>query len=344
MTPLHRVACAAIGGIATFTPLCPAALAQDAAQFYKGKTVEMVIPYGPGTGYDVYARLPVRHLGHHIPGAPTIVAKNMPGAGGLSGANFLYNVAAKDGSVIGTVNQNAPTHQIIGTAGIKYDARKYVWIGRVNSNVEVFHTWHTSPIKTIADAFKMEALAGGTGPTSSSVVMPNVLNQLVGTKFKVISGYSGSEATLLAMERGEVHGGVRPWAIIKTQSAQALKEKKINLIVQFTLERHPEIPDVPTAIDLAKTGEAREMLSLLASGSAIGRSIMAPPGLPDDRARTLRQAFAATMKDPALLAEAKKAGLDLDFMSGERLQDVVETIFDVSPSTAAKVKELTGGN
>lgn len=330
------------GSVAILTTISSTSLAQGADGFYKGKSIEMIIPYGPNSGYTVYARLAVRHMGRHIPGTPNIVVKHMPGAGGLKGANYLYNVAPKDGTVMGTINQNAATYQLLGTAGIKYDAQKFTWVGRVNSNAEVFNTWHTSPIKNIKDAFSKEAIAGGTGPTSSSVVMPNVLNQLVGTKFKVISGYSGSGDVALAMERGEVHGGVRPWAILKTQSAELLKEKKLHLIVQFTLERHPDLSHVPTAVDLAKNEDDKRVLMLLASGSAVGRSIMAPPALPSDRASILRSAFQAAMKDPALLSEAQKSKLELDFMSGERLQEVVKGIFQVSPGVVAKARTVTG--
>jgi len=321
--------------------LATPALAQDAAGFYKGRTVEVVISYGAGGGYDTYGRLAARHIGRHIPGAPTVIVKNMPGAGGLVGANHLYNVAPRDGSVMGEINQNAALGQALGTKGIQYDVRRFTWIGRITSNVEVFHTWHTAPARTIEDAFKGEVIAGGTGPTSSSVVMPRVLNQLLGTKFRPVSGYKGGKDVTLAMQRGEVHGGVRPWAVLKSNHADWLSGKQVHLLVQFALERHPDIADVPTAIDLARTDEARAVLKLLASGSAMGRSLMAPPELPAARAAALRAAFDAAMKDPKLIAEAARAKLEIDPMPGARLAEVAAGVFDAPPAVIEKAAALT---
>jgi tripartite-type tricarboxylate transporter receptor subunit TctC len=317
------------------------AIAQDAAAFYKGKTVEVIISYGAGGGYDIYGRLAARHIGTHIPGKPTVVVRNMPGAGGLNGANHLYNVAARDGTVMGVINQNAALGQALDTKGIKYDVRKFTWIGRITSNVEVFHTWHTAGARTIQDAFTRELIAGGTGPTSSSVVMPRVMNQLLGTKFKVVSGYKGASDVVLAMERSEVHGAVRPWAVLKTQGAEWLRDKKIDLLVQFALERHPDLPKVPTAADLAKNEDAKKVLLLLASGSSMGRSLVAPPSLPAERVKALRAAFDATMRDPKLREEAAKARLELDAMPGDKLAAVAASVFDAPPAVIKKATELT---
>jgi tripartite-type tricarboxylate transporter receptor subunit TctC len=326
--------------VATLLATGPAA-AQDAAAFYKGKTIEVLISYGAGGGYDIYGRLAARHIGAHVPGQPTVVVRNMPGAGGLNGANHLYNVAARDGTVMGVINQNAALGQALDTKGIKYDVRKFTWIGRVTSSVEVFHTWHTAGARSIQDAFTRELIAGGTGPTSSSVVMPRVMNQLLGTKFKVVSGYKGASDVALAMERGEVHGAVRPWAVLKTQSADWMRDKKIDLLVQFALERHPDLPKVPTAADLAKTEEAKKILLLLASGSSMGRSLVAPPELPADRVKTLRAAFDATMKDPKLRDEAAKAKLELDTMPGDKLATVAASVFDAPPAVIERAATLT---
>ncbi|MGE0652426.1 MAG: tripartite tricarboxylate transporter substrate-binding protein, partial [Alphaproteobacteria bacterium] len=219
--------------------------------------------------------------------------------------------------------------------------RKFTWIGRVNSNVELFYTWHTAGAHSIQDAFTRELIAGGTGPTSSSVVMPRVMNQLLGTKFKVVAGYKGSSDVALAMERGEVHGATGAWAVIKTKQAEWLRDKKIDLLVQYALERHPDLPAVPTAADLAKTEEAKKVLLLLTSGSSMGRSLVAPPAISADRVKTLRTAFDAAMKDPKLLAEAKKAKLELDPMPGDKLAAVAASVFDAPPAVIKKAAELT---
>jgi tripartite-type tricarboxylate transporter receptor subunit TctC len=316
------------------------ALAQPAADF-AGKTVTVISSFGPGGGYTTYADLVARHLGAHLPGRPNVVVKTMPGAGGLNGTNYLANVAARDGTVLGVVPQTVAIAQALGQPGVRYDARALHWIGRVNSNVEVQQTWHTSAVKTIADARTHEVVVGGTGPESSSVVFPRILNAMFGMKFKVVAGYEGVNMVSIAMERGEVQGMVRPWAIIKTVRPEWLKEKKINLIVQYALSRHPEIKDVPAVVDLAETPEQRQVLSLYASGSDIGRAIMAPPGVPDAAVAALRAAFAATVKDPAFIADVRKARLDIDPLAGEKLQALVGSAVNVPAAVVALARKFS---
>lgn len=317
-----------------------AASAQDAKPIAGGKNLTMIISYGTGGGYDIYGRLVARHLGNHLPGTPKIIVKNMPGAGGLTGANYLYTVSPKDGSELGVINQNAALGQLIDAQSVKYDARAFTWIGRATSNVEIFYAWHTAKIETIADAEKQQIIAGGTGPTSSSETMPRIMNQLLGTKFKTVAGYVDGGAVSLALERGEVDAYVTPWAVLKSTKADWVRNKKIKILVQFTLERHPDLPDVPTSLDLAKNPDDRKVFALFASGSAIGRSITAPPALPTDVTKLLRAAFVTTMKDQALVAEAEKANLELDWLSGEQLQKLVDGLFDVSPEVVAKAAAL----
>lgn len=317
------------------------ATAQTAKPIAGGKNITMIISYGTGGGYDIYGRLVARHLGRHLPGTPTVVVKNMPGAGGLTGANYLYNVSPKDGSEIGVINQNAALGQLIDTKSVKYDARKFTWIGRATSNVEIFYAWHTAKIDTIADAERQEVIAGGTGPTSSSEVMPRVMNQLLGTKFKTVAGYVDGGAVTLALQRGEVEAYVTPWAVLKTRNAQWLRDKQIKILVQFSLERHPDLPNIPTSLDLAKTKEDRQVFALLASGSSLGRSIVAPPALPPEVTKVLRAGFDGAVNDPDLRAEAEKAKLELDTASGEQLQKIVDEIFDVSPEVVARTASLS---
>lgn len=323
-------------GIVTSSTL---ALAQPAD--FAGKTVTVISSFGPGGGYTIYADLVARHLGAHLPGRPTVVVKTMPGAGGLNGTNYLANVAARDGTVLGVVPQTVAIAQALGQPGLRYDARALHWIGRVNSNVEVQQTWHASGVRTIADAKTREVVVGGTGPESSSVVFPRILNAMFGTRFKVVAGYEGVNMVSIAMERGEVDGIVRPWSIIKAVRPEWLTEKKINLIVQYALARHPEISDVPAVTDLAETAEQRQVLSLYASGSDIGRSIVAPPGVPDATVAVLRAAFAAAMTGPALSADVQKLKLDIDPLAGDRLQGLVRSAIDVPPAVVELARKFS---
>src|SRR5712671_1019576 len=216
------------------------------------------------------------------PRKPNVVVQNMPGAGGLRGANYLFNVAARDGTVLGVVSQTVAVGQVLATTpGIQYDARRFTWIGRINSNVEVHHTWHTSGIRSIEDAKKREVILAGTGPTSSSVVMPRLMNELIGTRFKVVTGFQGPTSAQLAFERGEVEGIVKPWSSIKTSTPDWLRDKKINLIVQHTQMRHPELQDVPTIVELGRDEAQRQIFALFAGGAALGTALLAPPGVPE---------------------------------------------------------------
>src|SRR5215217_8495609 len=283
--------------------ISPAVLAQDASDF-KGKTVTIIASFEAGGPYDFYSRLVARFLGAHLPGNPNVIVQNMPGAGGLRGANHLYNVAAHDGTALGVVSQTVAVGQILGTTpGIQYDARKYTWIGRINSNVEVEHSWAASGFTSIEVAKKREVIVAGTGPTSSSVVMPRLMNELIGTKFKVVTGFQGPTSAQLALERGEVEAIVKPWSSIKVGNADWLREKKIYLIVQYTRERHRELQDMPAIVDLAQDDTQRQIFALFAGGAALGTALLAPPGVPETTAAVLRKAFDDTMRDPALLEE-----------------------------------------
>jgi tripartite-type tricarboxylate transporter receptor subunit TctC len=260
----------------------------------------------------------------------------------MNGTNYLANVAARDGTVLGVIPQTVAIAQALGRKGLHYDARAFNWIGRVNSNVEIQQTWHTAPVTTIADVRFNEVVVGGTGPHSSSVVFPHILNAMFGMKFKVVAGYQGVNMVSIAMERGEVQGMVRPWSITKTVHPEWLREKKINLLVQYAVARHPELTDVPAVVDLAAMDEQRQILSLYASGSSIGRSIIAPPGVPAETVKVLRAAFMSTMRDPALLEEVRKSGIDIDPLSGEKLQEIVRQAVAIPADIVAEAKKLTG--
>ena len=325
---------------ALLTVLPASAYAQSRADF-AGKTVTVLSSFASGGGYDLYGRLYAAHIGRHLPGTPTVTVRNMPGAGGMVGTNYLYNVAPKDGTMVGVVPQTVAIAHVLGAAGVKFDVGKFNWVGRLNSNAEVEQTWHLSAVKVIADARSHPAVLAGTGPDSSSVVFPRILNDLFAMKFKVVPGYEGGNMATLAMERGEVDGIVRPWAVTKTVHPEWLVEKKINLIVQYGVQRHPDIPDVPAVVDLAENDSQRQILALYASGSDIGRSIVAPPGLAAPVVAALRASFAAMLTDAAFLAEAKTAQLDLDPLPGETLQEIVAKVENVPPAVVDAARKYS---
>ena len=331
---------AAAQGLLVLSFLGSSAFAQSAVDF-TGKTVTVLSSFASGGGYDTYARLYAAHAGRHIPGQPTVIVRNMPGAGGLVGANYLYSVAPKDGTMLGVIPQNVATAQLLGSAGVKYDVAAFNWIGRINSNVEVQQIWHSSPVKTIADAKTHPVVVAGTGPDSSSVVFPRILNDMFGTKFKVVSGYEGVSMVTLAMERGEVESVARPWAITKTVHPDWLSEHKITLLVQYTVERHPELQDIPAVVDLAQNETQRQILSLYASGSDIGRSIVAPPGLSAEIVASTRRAFDQTMQDQGFLDDIKRNDLDFDMISGQRLQDIVKKIQNIDASVIESARQFS---
>src|SRR3954469_8788230 len=334
--PMRAAALAAL-----ISALITPALAQNPPDF-KGKTVTVIASFEAGGPHDFYSRLVARFLGAHLPGNPNVIVQNMPGAGGLRGANYLYNVAAHDGTALGVVSQAVAVGQILGTTpGIQYDARKYTWVGRINSNVEVEHSWVASGFKSIEDAKRREVIVAGTGPTSSSVVFPRLMNELIGTKFKVVTGFQGPTSAQLALERGEVEAIVKPWSSIKVGNADWLREKKIYLIVQYTRERHRELQDVPAIVDLGQDDTQRQIFVLFAGGAALGTALLAPPGVPEATAAVLREAFDDTVRDPALLDEVRKSGVDIDPLSGAELQKVVDSTFDIRPDVLERARKLS---
>jgi tripartite-type tricarboxylate transporter receptor subunit TctC len=316
--------------------------ADPIADFYKGKSVAMVIGTAAGGGYDFFGRLVARHLGNHIPGNPSVIPNNMPGAGSLRAANYLYEIAPKDGTAIGIITQTVALEEALGTPGVRFKAAEFAWIGRVAANVEVQLLSERSKAKTIQDLMTMEVPVAGTGPGLASVVYPTVLNNILGTKFKVVTGYTGSTEALLAVERGEVDGALTSWSSLKTTQKSWIDEKKVNILVQYTLEKHPDLPNVPTVVELAKTPEDRQILALYASGAVVGRSIAATPKLPADRLKALRAAFQAMLKDPAFLAEIEKTKADFDPMSGEELEKVIADSAKMNDAVRDKARAARG--
>jgi tripartite-type tricarboxylate transporter receptor subunit TctC len=310
------------------------------ADFYRGKTVTILVGYQAGGGYDLYARIVAQFLGKHIPGQPAVIVQNMPGAGGLRAARNLASVAAKDGTVLGMLAQTLPFDTVLGyTPDI--DAAKFTWIGRAAMNVEVGVAFAKSGIASIEDARKREITSGGTGGTASSTVVPFLLNKLAGTRFKLVAGYRSANEALLAMERGEIDMvGATGISTIIAKHGDRLKDGTVRLIYQSALTRHSAIPNVPTIGEVATGKEERQILDLFSSGSAIGRALIAPPGLPADRTAALRRAMAATLADPELVALARKGNLMLEPGSAEELDGIVRTVLATPKSVAEKAKDV----
>ena len=320
-----------------------AAPADPVADFYRGKTVQMVIPSTTGGDYDNRARLVSRHIGRHIPGEPTVVPRNMPGGAGVTGANYIANVAPRDGTVLHAMLQNMPVHQAIGGQGGEFDVLAFAWIGNTTSSPNLINSWHTTGITHITDVFNKELTVGAPTGTSAAIY-PRALNMLTGTKFKVITGYPGGNDVNFAMERGEVGGrGSNSWAAWKATRPHWLAEKKIHILVQIGLERHPELKDVPLMFELARSPTDTQVLRFLSADTAISRTIVATPGIPAERVAALRKAFEATMKDAAFLAEAAKAGIDISPTTGEQARKVAADILAAPDAVKKKAKEIIDG-
>jgi len=332
-----------VGGLtAALLAVCPAPLvwAQSPAEFYKGKNVELDIGYSVGGGYDVYARLLARHMGRHIPGNPTIVPKNVEGAGSLRLANVLYNTAPKDGTVFGTIGRGTGFDPLFGVKA-QFEGTKFNWIGSANDEVSVCVAWQDTGIIKFEDLLTKEMIVGGTGPSADTDQFPRIVNGVLGTKMRIISGYPGGNDISLAMERGEVQGRCGwSWSSVVATRKNWLDEKKINVLLQLALEKHPDLPNVPLVTDLAKNDEQRQILKLIFARQPLGRPFLAPPNVPQDRVDALRKAFDDTMKDKEFLAEADKAQLEITPVSGVKVQQLVTDVYKTPPEIVAKAAEL----
>ena len=320
----------------------PPASAQTPEQFYAGKTIDFVIGYPPGGSNDTLGRLVARHIGKHIPGKPNVVPKNQPGAGSFLAVNNIFNVSPKDGSVIGIGAPTMALDEKLGTQGVRFKTAEMNWIGRIDSLVNMVFTWKTSPVKTFADAQKIQSTLSGTGVGSTVSIYPTVMNNVFGTKFKLIMGYRGSNEAMLAVERGEVEGHSTSWTAVKVAHPTWAPEKTINILVQFALKRHADLPDIPTAVDLARNDDERKILSAIMAASDVGTAFFTTPEVPADRVAALRRAFDATMKDPELLSEAQRLKVGVSPMTGEELQKLVASVRDLPPAMLEKVRAAYG--
>jgi tripartite-type tricarboxylate transporter receptor subunit TctC len=316
----------------------PAFAQEDAAAFYKGKTVRLIVGIGVGSGYDINARLLARHLAAHIPGQPTIIVQNQPGAGSLAMTNALYNTGPFDGTVIGASFNGMPTTPLLQPGGARFDPVKLNWLGSTNRETQVLYVWHTAPAQTLDDARTTQIIMGGQAPGSTQFDYPVLANQLFGFKFKVVTGYESTPKIHLAMESGEVHGTIANWSTLKAINTNWITEKKIRILAQWALKKNPELPEVPFFFDLAKTEADQAALRLMLARLEYGRPFFLPPNVPPARLAALRRAFDATMKDPAYLAEAERLKIEVEPLTGEEVAALVGEVSRTAPDTVARVR------
>jgi tripartite-type tricarboxylate transporter receptor subunit TctC len=325
-------------GVALAMLVEPAA-AQNAVPFYKDKTLRVIVGSAPGGGYDAYARVVAEHLRKHIPGNPTIIVQNMPGVGSLVATNHLTNVAPKDGTVIGAINAVMATIPLLRPDQAKFDPRTMNWLGSTLRETHIGFVSARSSVKSIEDTLTTEVVVAGTGGSSSSY--PVIANAVLNTKFKVVQGYQGTAQGMLAMERGEVDGIIGiTWASVKATQQAALRDGKLRVLAQFGLRKHPELPNIPLVLDLAKTPEDRAAMQLVFSAQELGRPWMAPEGVPADIIAILRKAFDDTMADPDFRADAAKRKLDLEPTSGAEIQEIVKEIYKTPPAVVERIRPI----
>jgi tripartite-type tricarboxylate transporter receptor subunit TctC len=314
--------------------------AQSVQEFYRGKTINLVIGYPTAGAPDIYARLVARHIAKHVPGNPNIIARNMPGAGSLIAANHMFNSAPKDGTSIALTSPTMPLEEILGVPQVKFRASQFNWIGRLATNPNITFIANTSPVKNIKDAFDKVAILGATARSSTNAIYPFVLNNVLGTKFRIVTGYEGTAAVMLAIERGEVEGLSSTYDGLKAQHEEWLKTKKVNIVVQYLLRRHPELPDAPTAVEVASTPEQATILRTVSSASEIGKFVFTTPETPADRVVALRTAFDAMVNDPDFLAEATKLRIEIDPLTGAELQKIVGETQSIPADLIERIKAI----
>jgi tripartite-type tricarboxylate transporter receptor subunit TctC len=319
-----------------------AAPAHAQSDDFKGKTVTIVTSTGPGGGYDLIARVISRHMPRYLPGQPNMIVQNMPGGGNVLATNHMYTVAPKDGTMIAVINNAIPLTQTIDGPGVRFDARKFNWLGSTGAKNSVTFAWHTAGITSIKQVMERELTLGGTARGSDIVIYPTVMNQLLGTKFKIVLGYKSSAEISIAMERGEVQSRSNNYSSLISDQPDWIKDKKINVLVQVGAKKDKRLPDVPLLTDLARNDEERQVLSLISAPIALGQPYLAPPEVPADRVAILRKAFAATLVDKIFIAETEKLNFEIEPLSGEEIAQVVNRTIEATPAVVAKAKEAMG--
>lgn len=319
------------------------AIRSDAAEFYEGKQIAFTVGFEAGETYDIYARLAAAHLTRHIPGNPTIVVRNLPGVGGLKAANYMAQQAPRDGTAIAMSNQSLALEQALKNPAIQFDVRELSWIGRLAPILQFIVVTQSSPVKTFEQVKQTPVILSATSPSGMTYVIPQVLNRLADSKFKIIPGYAGTSGALLALERGEVQAATMTVTNLLIDKPDWLADKKISVLVSNADERYRNLPDVPSMVEVGRGAEEKQILALYSSTSKLGRAIMGPPGIPADRLAILRKAFDTMTRDAAFVAETQKRKLvEFDPMSGEELQKSIATVLNISPAAierAIKAKE-----
>ena len=324
--------------------LTSAVRADAVADFYHGKTMQMIIATSPGGDYDTRGRLLARHMNRLIPGEPTIVPQNMPGGVGIAAANHMAAAAPRDGTVLHMLMQNMPAHQAIGGQGVKFDTRKLIFVGNTTDTPNVINSWHTTGITKIEQVKTQELIVGAAGTATPAAYYPAALNAMAGTKFKIVAGYPGGNDVNLAMEKGEVGGrGSNSWASWKSLNPKWIAEGKVHILVQIGLQRAKDLPDVPLLFELATNEVDREVLRFISADTAISRAAVTTPDVPPERVKALRKAFMDTMKDPQFLGEANKMGIDISPLSGEESQAVADKIVAARPEVIERAKLILEG-
>jgi tripartite-type tricarboxylate transporter receptor subunit TctC len=336
-----RGAAAAVLAMVAIALSAPIASAQSPADFYKGRNVDLYIGYSVGGAYDLYARVIARHLGKHIPGNPTIVPKNMEGAGSLRLANWIYNVGPKDGTALATIGRGTAFDPLLGSKGAQFRADRFTWIGSANNEVSVCVAWKGSGVTKFEDVLTKELIVGGTGQAADTDQFPRILNGVLGAKFKIVSGYPGGNDVTLAMERGEVKGRCGwSWSSVLATHKRWIDDKSITVLAQLSLNKHPDLPDVPLIMDFAKGEDQQQIFKLIFARQVMGRPYLAPPGVPADRTAALRKAFMDTMRDPEFLAEAEKSQLEITPVAGPEVEKLVTDLYQTPKALADKAAEF----
>jgi tripartite-type tricarboxylate transporter receptor subunit TctC len=334
--------CAHLGLVLLVSLATAPVSAQSVEEFYKGRSMSLIVGFNPGGAYDPYARSVARHLPKHLPGSPDIVVKNMQGAGSVRAANHLYNVAPKDGSEIGLIAGSAAIEPLFGVRPTKFEGQKFTWLGSANDEPGVCFAWHTSPILTAQDLFDKEMIVAASGGTSNQD-FPLALNGVLGTKIRLVRGYSGTSSMMLAIERGEVQGMCgMVYAAVQTAHPDWLTEKKVRILMQIGLEPNKKMPGVPFVMDFAKTDDDKGVMRLIVGWTIMGRPYLAPPGIPEDRKAALRRAFEATMKDPAFLADAAKMRLDISPTTGTAIDRFLVDVYATPKRLVERAGKILG--
>ena len=315
------------------------ARAESVADFYRGRTINVLIGVNVGGGYDFEARLLARFMRAHIPGNPLLVPQNVIGAGGIKMANYLYSIAAQDGTAVGMFPSTLVAAQAVGTDGVQYDANKFAWLGSITTSPVTLAVWRDSTVRSLDDARRQEVVVAASNKGAITYTFPHMLNELLGTKFKIVSGYQGNSTMTVAMERGEVQGVTNSWDSWKSFNPAWVREGKIRVLVQ-TEPKAKDLPDIPSVQELARSVSDRQVMALIVSGDALGKPLAASPNVPPERVQALRDAFEATIRDPAFIEAAAAARVEINPISGTALQATVARVLATPKDLAERARMI----